>query len=140
MFAEFEQMFHNFVETDKPLTPDLMNDAYYKLNKTYYGPDVHPDKDIELEWARIPHFYRNFYVYKYATSFCASEYISSRISNEKTRAEMVHKYNHFLSSGQVKDPIDLLKDLGVDMTNTDFITESMKIFENSVKMLADLLK
>lgn len=140
MFAEFEKMFHHFVETDQPLTPELMNRAYYDLNRAYYGPDVDADKDIELEWERIPHFYMNFYVYKYATSFCAAEYISKHILDEQTRPEMVKKYLHFLSSGQTKDPQELLKDVGVDMTKTEFITDSMKTFDESVDKLSELLQ
>lgn len=118
-FAEFELKIHEEVEKGKPLTADVLNALYKDILYRYYGHNngvCHIDDLYEIEWAYIPHFYYNFYVYQYATSFTASMALSHDIINAKAGA--VEKYIKFLSSGSSKYPIDLLKDTGVDMTTS----------------------
>jgi len=138
MFAEFEKIIHNKVESGNPLTPDLLKTIYHQLILDYFGPDYAIDDDIDIEWARIPHFYYSFYVYKYCTSYCASLYICNRLLDPETHDEMLKKYINFLKSGKIKDPLDLLKDLGIDMTKPDFIYDVMPIFDSSIKKLEEL--
>ena len=82
MFAEFEKIIHETAEAGQPLTADLLNEIYHRLNVEYYGPDIVVDEEIDLEWARIPHFYYNFYVYKYATGFSAATTLANKILEE----------------------------------------------------------
>ena len=108
-----------------------MKKLYYDLNVKYYGSDIVVDDEIAIEWARIPHFYYNFYVYQYATSFSASMAISKMILEEGKPA--VERYLKFLSGGCTKSPIDLLKDAGVDMTTKKPISEALKTFGELIK-------
>lgn len=126
MFAEFELRTHEMVEKGEALTADVLKKVYYDLNVKYYGNDIVVDDEIAIEWARIPHFYYNFYVYQYATSFSASMAISKMILEEGKPA--VERYLKFLSGGCTKSPIDLLKDAGVDMTTKKPISEALKTF------------
>ncbi|KUK07814.1 MAG: Oligoendopeptidase F, partial [Caldanaerobacter subterraneus] len=102
MFAEFEKLIHEMAERGEPLTAEVLNKKYYELNKLYYGDDIVVDEEISYEWARIPHFYRNFYVYKYATGFSAAIAISQMILNEGEKA--VERYKEFLKSGSSDYP------------------------------------
>ncbi|MEA2012253.1 MAG: oligoendopeptidase F [Verrucomicrobiota bacterium] len=137
MFAEFEKLIHENVENSVPLTPDKLSGDYYALNSKYYGKDVVADKRIELEWARIPHFYYNFYVYKYATGFAAAQAFSDKILNgDKSDIE---KYLNFLRAGDSKDPIDILKDAGVDLRTPQPVQNALKIFDASVAKLSKML-
>lgn len=138
MFAEFEKFMHKRVENSEPLTTDILKEKYKELNQLYYGDDVYIDEEIALEWARIPHFYYNYYVYQYATGFAAAINITDRIKNKEEN--IVEKYIEFLSSGSEKYPIDLLKDLGLDMTSVDVVTKALKRFKYLVDEMEKLIE
>lgn len=127
MFAEFEQITHEKVEAGEPLTPELLGKIYHELNVKYYGPDMVVDEDIDLEWARIPHFYNAFYVYKYATGFSAATALSQQILKEGAPA--VDRYVQFLKSGSSDYSINLLKKAGVDMTSPQPIRDALDVFK-----------
>lgn len=137
MFAEFEKMTHEAVEKGEVLTAEWLCEEYGKLNRKYYGEKVVHDPQIKMEWARIPHFYRAFYVYKYATGFSAAAYISSKILNEGQKAR--DAYIEFLKSGESDYPIELLKIAGVDMSKPEPIVQAMNTFEKLVVSLEELV-
>lgn len=137
MFAEFEKMTHELVEDGETLNVKLLNDMYKELNEKYFGPDMVVDDEIALEWARIPHFYTAFYVYQYATGFAAAIALSRRILEKGE--EGVKDYMKFLTGGCSKYPIDLLKLAGVDMASPEPVKEAMKMFEELVGQLEELL-
>jgi oligoendopeptidase F len=137
MFAEFELMTHTAVENGEALTSDWLSTEYLKLVKKYFGADVVLDDEIKYEWARIPHFYNAFYVYKYATGFSAAAAISEKIIQEGAPAR--DAYIEFLKSGESNYPIELLKIAGVDMSSPDPIIEAMEIFEKLVDQLEELI-
>jgi oligoendopeptidase F len=126
MFSEFEQRIHEMAEAGQPLTADSMSAAYGEIMKKYYGPDYTHDELVDNYWIRIPHFYYNFYVYKYATSYCAASNIANRILAGEPGA--VDAYLAFLKSGSSKYPIDLLKLARVDMTTREPVEDAMKYF------------
>lgn len=128
MFAEFEKITHEKRENGEVLTSDLLSDIYYNLVKKYFGDNVICDDLIRFEWARIPHFYYNFYVYKYATGIAAASYIVDGILNKKEGA--LEKYIKFLKTGGSMYPIDELKIAGVDMNDENVILSAIKTFEN----------
>lgn len=130
MFAEFEYIAHDSAEKGIPLTKDYLNDEYLKLNKKYYGDDVVSDDEIAYEWARIPHFYNSFYVYKYATGLISAISIAERIYSEGDKA--VEDYFRFLSSGASDGPVELLKLAGVDLTKKDAYEAMVKSFETTL--------
>lgn len=130
-FAEFEQIAHGKVESGDPLTTDSLCKAYLELNKKYYGRSVVSDPEIAYEWARIPHFYRAFYVYKYATGITSAISIAERIYNEGQPA--VDDYFKFLSSGGSDSPVELLKLAGVDLTKKDAFETAMKSFADALE-------
>lgn len=134
LFAEFELQLHKWAELGIPLTPALLKKHYVQLNREYYGPDLALDPELEIEWARIPHFYYNFYVYQYATGLSAALSLFQRAMNDTQAKE---KYLTFLSSGGSKYPIDLLKGAGVDMETPEVINAAMDYFENLLKSLSD---
>ena len=136
MFAEFERNMHQAYADGIPLTADYLCSEYRKLNELYFGPDMVVDEEIAVEWARIPHFYRPFYVYQYATGFSAAIALSRRILEEGAPA--VEDYLKFLSGGCTKDPIDLLRDAGVDMTSKEPVRDAMKEFEELLGQLEGL--
>lgn len=138
MFAEFEHMCHDYVENNGSLTPFWLNEEYEKLNQKYYGNSIEKDDYIKYEWARIPHFYRAYYVYQYATGFSAATSLSKRIleGGEKERDD----YLKFLSLGSSKYPVDLLKIAGVDMTSTKPVSEAMQTFNTLLDELERLYK
>ena len=127
MFSEFEQQVHQMAEQGIPLTADNISETYGKIMRKYYGPAYTHDELVDNYWIRIPHFYYNFYVYKYATSYCAASAIAQRIMNGEPGA--VDAYLTFLKAGCSKYPVDLLKAAGVDMTTPDPIRDGMKLFE-----------
>ncbi|HHQ5557962.1 TPA: oligoendopeptidase F [Clostridioides difficile] len=133
MFAEFEKIVHQRVESGEPLTADEFTNIYYKLNEKYYGKSAIVDKQIGIEWARIPHFYSNFYVYKYATGFSASSALSQQILSEGSTA--VDRYINFLKSGGSEYPLEQLKSAGVDMTKKESIEEALNVFAELVNKL-----
>lgn len=138
MFAEFEKIVHERAEAGVSMTPQELSSIYYELNKKYHGDDMAVDKDIEMEWARIPHFYRSFYVYKYATGFSAATSFSKQILEEGQPA--VDRYLGFLKSGGSDYSINILKKAGVDMSSPQPIREAMSVFENVIAQMEQLTK
>ncbi len=130
MFEEFERKTNAMAEQGIPLTADALSGTYLELNKQYFGEDMVSDPLIAYEWARIPHFYYNFYVYQYATSFAASVAIAHRILEEGQ--PMVDRYLSFLRSGCTEDPVSLLKKAGVDLTTGKPVDEALAVFEKAI--------
>ena len=128
MFAEFEDMTHRAIEDGQVLTADWMCSIYDELNARYYGPAVEKDDTIKYEWARIPHFYNAFYVYKYATGYSAATAISEKIMNEGRPA--ADRYIEFLKTGESDYPIELLKIAGVDMSTPEPVEKAMDTFNS----------
>ncbi|MFH1418319.1 MAG: oligoendopeptidase F [Planctomycetota bacterium] len=138
MFSEFEQRIHEMAEAGEPLTADSLGEAYRKIMTAYYGPDYVNDDLVDMYWIRIPHFYYNFYVYKYATSYCAASNIAKRIMAGEDGA--VEAYLSFLKSGSSEYPIDLLKVARVDMTTPAPIEDGLKIFEEMLTQTEELIE
>ncbi len=137
MFAEFELMIHQMVEKGIPLTHQLLKQEYKKLNAKYFGPNVVIDEEIGIEWARIPHFYYNFYVYQYATGISAALALSDKVlSGGKSDQEA---YLNFLKAGSSKYPIDTLKMAGVDMTSSQPVKAAINKFDKRLTELENLL-
>ena len=135
MFAEFEYLIHDKYEKGEVLTKDLLCDTYYELNKKHFSPVVEVDEDIQYEWARIPHFYTPFYVYKYATGFISALVIADRLVNEKGFKD---KYIKFLSSGSSNYPLDLLNELGIDITDEKVLNRAFEVFKEKVELLKNI--
>lgn len=138
MFAEFEKVVHEKVENRNSLTSDDLNNIYFELVKKYFGPDVFIDEDIKYEWARIPHFYSNFYVYKYATGITAATVIASKILSKEEG--FTAKYIQMLSKGGSMDSLDLLKMVDVDLENPKTYEIAFEFFENKLNELKKELK
>ena len=136
-FAEFEQIAHAKAENGEPLTKENLCETYYELNKQYYGDGIEHDKEISYEWARIPHFYRSFYVYKYATGIISAISIVKRILTEGEPA--VKDYFEFLSGGGSTDPVSILKKAGVDLTTKTPFETAMKEFADTLSEFEKLL-
>lgn len=136
MFAEFEKETHKLREKGEVLTSDLLSNTYYNLVKKYFGPNVLCDDLIKYEWARIPHFYYNFYVYKYATGISAASYIVDGILNNKEGA--LENYMKFLKSGGSMYPLDELKIAGVNLNSESVILSAIKTFEKYLKEFKDI--
>lgn len=136
-FAEFELRMNELCAQGQPLTADLLSREYRALNEKYYGPDMVCDELIALEWARIPHFYYNYYVYQYATGYSAAIALSRRILREGEPA--VKDYLNFLSGGCSKDPIDLLKGAGVDMGSPVPVQSALDLFGELLDEMEALL-
>lgn len=130
MFAEFEKDIYEMVENDEVLTPEVLCSHYYDINKKYFGNNVIVDDEIKYEWSRIPHFYYNFYVYKYATGLSAACYIVDAILSDKEGAR--ESYLKFLSLGGSMYPLDELKVAGVDMTNKEVIKSAIDMFNDTI--------
>ena len=130
MFAEFEMETHARSEAGEVLTADLLCDLYYKLNEKYFGGEIILDPEIAREWMRVPHFYYNFYVYKYAIGLTAASHIVRRIRNGEPGA--LESYFDFLKLGSTKNPIESLQVAGVDMTGTE-------VFDSATQMFDELL-
>jgi len=137
MFAEFEKITHEAVEAGEVLTAEWLCDNYLDLNKKYFGKNMVYDPQIKMEWARIPHFYNAFYVYKYATGYSAAIALTEKILSEGESAR--NSYIEFLKSGESDDPIPLLKEAGVDMSRPDPIEKAMLVFEELLDELERLL-
>lgn len=129
-FAEFEQIVHKMAEDGEPLTDENLCDTYYKLNQKYYGDAIVHDKEISYEWARIPHFYRSFYVYKYATGIISAISIAHRVLTEGETA--VQDYFKFLSGGCSTDPVSILKWAEVDLTTKKPFETAMAEFASAL--------
>ena len=138
MFAEFELIIGRLIGEGKTLTADILCEEYKKLNAMYYGPDMVVDDEIAMEWARIPHFYYNYYVFQYATGYSAAIALSRKILEEGESA--VKDYIGFLSGGCSKSPIDLLKGAGVDMTSPEPINQALKLFDQLLDEMEELTK
>ena len=136
-FAEFEQIAHAKADAGEALTKDSLNAIYYQLNKDYYGEGIIHDEEIAYEWARIPHFYNSFYVYKYATGIISAISIVKRILTEGQPA--VDDYFKFLSSGGKTDPVTILKQAGVDLTTKAPFEAAMQEFEETLNEFKELL-
>lgn len=135
MFAEFEKLAHEAVEAGEVLTAEWLSDKYFELNRKYFGGDVSYDPEIAMEWARIPHFYNAFYVYKYATGYSAAIALTERLLNEGESAR--DDYLNFLKAGESDDPIPLLKKAGVDMGRAEPIEAAMKSFAHLIDELEE---
>lgn len=138
MFAEFELIIHSKAEAEESLTPQELSKIYYELNQKYYGDGMVIDQDIEMEWARIPHFYTSFYVYKYATGFSAATSFAKQILEEGEPA--VERYLGFLKSGGSDYSIEILKKAGVDMSTPEPISQAMSVFEQLIEQMEELAK
>ncbi|WP_194192273.1 oligoendopeptidase F [Clostridium chrysemydis] len=136
MFAEFELWSHREIESGNSLTASEYSNKWLELNKKYFGEDIIVDDDIKVEWARIPHFYSDFYVYQYATGYAAASAFSNSILNNEKNA--VNKYIDFLKSGGSDYPIEILKKSGVDMTTSKPLLETIKRFDELLDMLEEL--
>jgi len=137
-FADFERMMHKMVEADEPMVPNVLCDKYKDLYAVYYGPGFTIDESLTYEWARIPHFYRPFYVYQYATGISAAISLAKGILN--TGEPAVKAYLNFLRSGGSKDPIDLLRAAGVDMSKPQPIIDAVKDFQETLTALKATFK
>ncbi len=126
MFAEFELLMGRMAESGATLTAEALSEKYLELNKLYFGPDMVSDPQIALEWARIPHFFYNYYVFQYATGYSAAVAIANRILSEGAPA--VADYKKFLSGGCSTDPISLLKIAGVDMSSPEPVNSALQLF------------
>jgi len=137
MFAEFELMLHEMAEQGEPITPKVLRERYHQLNQDYFGPDVVIDPEIDIEWARIPHFYYNYYVYQYATGISAALALSEKV--QKGGASERGEYLTFLKSGGSKYSLDLLKDAGVDMTTPEPVLAAIDRFDDLVTNLGYII-
>ena len=135
MFAEFEDKIHEYYENGTSLTMELLCNEYLKLNKKQFAPIIKVDDTIKYEWARIPHFYDSFYVYKYATGFISALIIVDRLLNDPTFKD---KYIKFLSSGNTKYPLDLLKDIDIDLTDEKVLNRAFEMFNEKLNKLKDI--
>lgn len=138
MFAEFELEINRRNERGESLTAESLNALYHELNHQYFGDDIVIDKEINLEWARIPHFYYDYYVYQYATGYSAAIALSRRILKEGAPA--VKDYIHFLSGGCSTDPISLLRGAGVDMASTAPIHDALQLFDELITEMEQLME
>lgn len=137
MFAEFEHLIHVKAQEGEALTPEFMTNLYYDLNKKYFGDGMVVDKEIGLEWTRIPHFYYNYYVYQYATGYSAAQALSKQILEEGKPA--VERYTDFLKAGSSDYPINVLKKAGVDMASKEPIEAACQLFEEKLKEMEELI-
>jgi oligoendopeptidase F len=137
MFAEFEKRVHEMDAAGQPLTAEALSEAYQALNARYFGPAFRADERIRWEWSRIPHFYYNFYVYKYATSFCASQIFIQRVLAGR---EEVGRYLDMLRGGGSDDPLALIGRAGVDLADRATLVGAFRIFAETVDQLDAALR
>jgi len=137
MFAEFEHDIHVRDQRGEALTADKLTSIYYDLNKKYFGNQVNIDEEIGLEWARIPHFYMNYYVYQYATGYSAAQTLAQKILDEGTEAR--DRYIDYLKAGSSDYPINVLQKAGVDMTSKEPILSALNVFEQKLDEFERLL-
>ena len=133
MFAEFELEIHELVEKNLPLTPSLLKQKFHELNAKYFGPEMVLDEEIDIEWARIPHFYYNFYVYQYATGISAAISLAERVTTGGDQER--EAYLDFLKGGSSKYPIELLQHAGVDMLSPEPVEATLRKFDGLVAKL-----
>ncbi len=139
MFAEFELKMSQLIQDGESINSESACRIYHNLIDLYFGKDIVHDAKIDLEWARIPHFFYNFYVYQYATGFSAAIALSQKILNEGEPAVKAYKEN-FLSAGCSKDPVSILKDAGVDMSTKKPVEDALKLFDSLIDELAELMR
>lgn len=137
LFAEFELKIHELVESQTPLTPSLLKKIYHQLYEDYYGEDMELDELIDIEWARVPHFYYNFYVYQYATGISAAVYLYDLCQKDKNHCQ---QYLKFLKSGGSRYPLDLLRQAGVDLTKPDAVQALISHFDHLIDQLSMILE
>ncbi len=137
-FAEFEHFIHTEDAKGTPLTSEFLSDYYSGLNAKYYGDSVERDTEIAFEWSRIPHFYYNYYVFQYATGFSAASSLADKILNDEPNA--LENYLGFLKAGSSDYPIEVMKKAGVDMTQSEYIENAMKVFEERLNELEQLVE
>ncbi len=137
MFAEYESIMHDKYAKGEALTEENFSNTYYELNKLYYGENIISDDEIRYEWARIPHFYSSFYVYKYATGLSSAISIAYEILNGNTKVK--DAYLKFLQSGGSDYPLNILKSVGVDLTTKEPVAHAMKVFESKLNELKKLV-
>lgn len=137
MFAEFERKIHGMVEKGEAPNADTFCSIWHDLNSAYYGPEITLDKEIEMEWARIPHFYSPFYVYQYATGYSAATALSRMILEQGDPAS--ERFTAFLERGRSAPAIDVLRDAGVDMTNPGPVERTLDVFESTLKEFERLI-
>ncbi len=137
-FAEFEHFMHEEAAKGVPLTADYLSENYRNLNSKYYGEAVEKDEEIQYEWARIPHFYYNYYVYQYSTGFCAATALADKILKEEDGA--LDNYLSYLKAGSSDYPIEVMKKAGVDMTDKDYLVRAMAVFEERLNELEKALE
>ncbi|MGI9061807.1 MAG: oligoendopeptidase F [Ktedonobacteraceae bacterium] len=137
MFAEFEQQVHSRAEQGEPMTADMLSTLYHALNEKYYGGETTIDPLIDIEWARIPHFYSSFYVYQYSTGISAASALVQRILHEGQPA--VERYLSFLRSGSSDYSINLLKKAGVDMNSPEPVRQALQLFASHLSQMEELL-
>lgn len=135
MFAEFEKKIYQMIEEDKPVSADILSDEYYKLNEIYFGKEVYIDDYIRYEWERIPHFYYNFYVYKYATGLSAACYIVNGLLDGTIKKE---DYISFLKCGDSKSPLESLKLAGVDLSKPEVVEKATEMFAETIHEFEEL--
>lgn len=139
MFAEFELKMSQMIQNGESINSESACRVYHDLIDLYFGSDIVHDAKIDLEWARIPHFFYNFYVYQYATGFSAAIALSQKILSEGEPAVKAYKEN-FLSAGRSKDPVSILKDAGVDMSTKKPVEDALKLFDSLIDELAELTR
>lgn len=136
-FAEFEHFMHEESAKGTPLTADFLSEQYRNINSKYYGDSVEKDDEIQYEWARIPHFYYNYYVYQYSTGFCAATALADKLLKKEEGA--LDKYLTYLKAGSSDYPIEVMKKAGVNMTDKEYLVRAMKVFEERVDELEKAL-
>lgn len=136
-FAEFEQLIHKADQEGQVLTSDFLNNTYAKLNEKYYGLAAKDNPEIQFEWARIPHFYYNFYVYQYATGFAAASYLADRIVHGDDTDK--DRYLDYLKAGNSDYPLNVIAKAGVDMTHADYLEGAFAVFESRLNELEALV-
>jgi len=137
MFAEFELLIHQHIEQNNPITPQFLKTEYKKLNQKYFGSTVIIDDEIDIEWARIPHFYANFYVFQYATGISAALALSDKVIHGSHKEK--EDYINFLKSGSSKYPIETLQIAGIDMNSPEPVKTAINKFDSLLDELEQLL-
>lgn len=137
-FAEFEDMIHKADQAGEVLTSEYLNNLYADLNEKYYGLSKEDNPEIQYEWARIPHFYYNYYVYQYATGFAAASYLADKVVHG-TQVD-IDRYLDYLKAGNSDYPLNVIEKAGVDMTSSDYLDAAFKIFEDRLNELEALVE
>jgi oligoendopeptidase F len=137
-FAEFEDIIHKADQNGEVLTSEYLNSIYADLNEKYYGLSKEDNPEIQYEWARIPHFYYNYYVYQYATGFAAASYLADKVVHGTS--DDINRYLDYLKAGNSDYPLNVIKKAGVDMTSSDYLDAAFKIFEERLNELETLVE